>query len=101
MMNNVQTIPIEQLFFSLPQTERLSIISYGVTLQLSTLRKRLILANEKIRSFEEKYQTTLKRLEATGLPDTAGYELHEDYIMWHHWVEVAEETKKRVPICLA
>ncbi len=60
------------------------------------MRKRLFLAESKIQHFEEKHQTTLARLDAQGLPDDAGYKLHEDYIMWHHWAEVAVQVRRDI-----
>ena len=76
---------IEGLFSSLPQNERAAIISYGIAIRLSDLRKRLFLAESKVKHFEGKFQTTLAKLDAEGLPDDADYEMHEDYILWHHW----------------
>jgi len=87
---------IEGLFSSLPQDERAAIISYGVAIRLSDLRKRLFLAESKVKHFEEKYQITLAELDADGLPDDANYEMHEDYILWHHWAEVVEKTEKAI-----
>jgi len=84
----------EKTFLSLPREEREVIISHGTALRLSELRKRLFLAESKVRHFEEKYKVTLTQLDADGLPDDAGYEMHEDYIMWHHWAEVAEKVKR-------
>jgi hypothetical protein len=84
---------IEHDFLALPQAERQTIISYGAALRLSDLRKRLFLAESKVRYFEDKYNTRLARLDADGLPDDAGVEMHEDYIMWHHWAEVADQVK--------
>ncbi len=71
-------------------------ISHGVALRLSDLQKRHFLAQSKVQQFEEKYHLTLEALEAEGLPDDAGYEMHEDYIMWRHWAEVLEETEDRI-----
>jgi len=85
---------IEGLFSFLPQGERAAIISYGVAIRLSDLRKRLFLAESKVRHFEEKFQTTLAELEAEGLPDDADWEMHEDYILWHHWAEVIGKTRE-------
>ena len=85
---------IEGLFSSLPQDERAAIISYGVAIRLSDLRKRLFLAESKVKHFEGKYQTTVAELNAKGLPDDADYEMHEDYILWHHWAEVIEKTRE-------
>jgi hypothetical protein len=87
---------IEDLFSALVPEEKASVISHGVVLRLSDLQKRRFLAESKVRHFEEKYHTTLEELDAEGLPDDAEYEMHEDYIMWHHWAEVLEETEKRI-----
>ena len=80
---------IEETFLTLPPGEREVIIRHGVALRLSELRKRLFLAQSKTRQFEEKYRTTLARLEAEGLPDDASHEMHEEYILWRHWTETA------------
>jgi hypothetical protein len=85
---------IEGLFSSLPQDERAAIISYGIAIRLSDLRKRLFLAESKVKHFEGKYQTALAELDAKGLPDDADFEMHEDYILWHHWAEVIEKTRE-------
>jgi len=87
---------IETLFSLLMPAEKASVISHGVALRLSELKKRRFLAESKVRHFEEKYHTTLEKLDAEGLPDDADYEIHEDYIMWHHWAEVLEETEERI-----
>ena len=87
---------VEQTFLSLPREERETIISHGAALRLSNLRKRLFLAESKVRHFEEQYQATLAQLDTDSLPDDAGYEMHEDYIMWHHWAAVADKTKKDI-----
>ncbi len=85
---------IEQTFLSLPREERETIISHGTAIRLSNLKKRLFLAESKVQHFEEQYKITLAQLDAQGLPDDAGYEMHEDYIMWHHWAAVADKIKK-------
>ena len=87
---------IEHDFLALPQVERQTIISYGAALRLADLRKRLFLAESKVRYFEDKYHTHLARLDADGLPDDAGVELHEDYVMWHHWVEVTDQVRNDI-----
>jgi len=87
---------IEEIFSSLGSEEKISIISYGVALRLSALRKRLFLAENQVRNFEERYGLPLEKLDTEGLPDDAGYEMHEDYILWHHWADVIEETGKRI-----
>jgi len=94
---NVVTLRrIEDLFSALVPEEKASVISHGVALRLSDLQKRLFLAESKVRQSEEKYHTTLEELDAEGLPDGADYEMHEDYIMWHHWAEVIGKMKERI-----
>jgi hypothetical protein len=90
------SMPVEQAFSELPQDERETIISHGAVLRLSDLKKRHFLATQKIRQFEELYHTTLSHLEEEGLPDDASYALHEDYILWRHWVSVAEEVAQKI-----
>jgi hypothetical protein len=87
---------VEKTFLSLPREERETIISHGTAFRLSDLRKRLFLAESKVRHFEEKYKVTLAQLDTDGLPDDADYEMHEDYIMWHHWAAVADKIKKSI-----
>jgi len=84
---------IENTFLSLPPLEREAIITHGAAIRLSSLKQRLFLAQSKVRSFEEKYQTTLEALNTNGLPDQADYEMHEDYLMWMHWAEVAVQCE--------
>ena len=87
---------MERTFLSLPLEERNAIISHGAALRLSDLRKRLFLAESKVQHFEEKYEITLARLDVDGLTDDADYQMHEDYIMWHHWTAVACKIKKDI-----
>jgi hypothetical protein len=87
---------VEKTFSMLPPAEREAVISHGVALRLSDLRKRLFLAESKIRHFEETYNTTLVQLETRGLPDGADYLMHEDYVMWRHWAGVVEKTKEDI-----
>jgi hypothetical protein len=87
---------VDEAFLSLSIDEQEAIISHGVALRLSDLRQRLFLAESKLRQYEEKYGTTLARLEASGLPDDAGYEMHEDYIMWRHWAGVANQAQQGI-----
>ena len=71
-------------------------LSHGAAPRLSNLRKRLFLAESKVRHFEEKYKVTLGQLDADGLSDDADYEMHEDYRMWHHRAAVADKIKKSI-----
>jgi len=87
---------IENKFSSLSTEEKVSVISHGVALRLSEWKKRLFLAESKARFFEEKYRMSLAELDTKGLPDDADHEMHEDYIMWHHWTEALEKARKQV-----
>ncbi len=89
-------VQLEKAFLSLPRVEREAIISYGAALRLSSLRKRQFLAQSKIHALEGKYHKTLAQVDADGLPDDAGYEMHEDYVMWHHWQEILESVNRDI-----
>ncbi len=95
-MNLTVETPIEKSFLALPPTERATIIRHGVALRLSDLRKRIFLAESKVQFFERRYNTSLARLDAEGLPDAAGVEMHEDFIMWHHWTEAAQKARSEL-----
>ena len=92
---NTGKVQLEQIFLLLPREEREAIISHGAAIRLSNLRKRLFLAESKVRHFEEEYKVTLAQLDTDGLDD-AGYEMHEDYIMWHHWAAVAGKLEEDI-----
>lgn len=77
-MNLTGDTPIEKSFLALPPAERAVIIRHGVALRLSDHRKRLFLAESKVHFFEAKYNTSLAKLDAEGLPDDANAEMHED-----------------------
>ena len=83
---------LEQAFAALARAERETIIRHGVALRVADLEQRLFLAKSKLRAFAERYQTTLEQLDTAGLPDDASYEMHEEYIMWHHWAAVAQQV---------
>jgi len=87
---------IENRFALLPPEEKTAVISHGVAIRFSDLNKRLFLALGKVRIYEEKYHTSLLELEKSGLPDDADYEMHEEYIMWHHWNDVAKQVEKQM-----
>ena len=76
--------------------ERSAVFSCGAVERLSGLKQRLALAQSKVRHFEEKYQIAPALLESDGLPDQADFEMHEDYIMWHHWDSVVKRTRKEL-----
>lgn len=90
----VETImSVETVFRGLPRVEREAIIAYGAAIRLTSLKKRQFLAESKMRHFQEKYGTSLTQLEMEGLPDDAGFEMHEDYVMWHHWQRVLSRAQ--------
>jgi hypothetical protein len=95
-MKTKRGTPVERNFLSLSGEEREAIISLGAALRLSYLRNRLFLAESKIQQFGKQFEMTLAKLEKEGIPDDADYRTHEDYIMWHHWAEVAVEIKKDI-----
>jgi hypothetical protein len=85
---------LDRIFHSLPPQDRADILSVGAAFHRLSLEKRLARAQNKVQAFEAKYHTTLGRLEADGLPDDADYAMHEDYIEWHYWSRVLEQTQK-------
>ena len=87
---------IEKLFDSLEPDEKKAIITHGMTFYISSLKKRLFLANAKMREFEEKYNTSLAEMDLKGLPDDANFEIHEDYVMWHHWTDLGNRLQKKI-----
>lgn len=95
-MERVAIDTIEGRFSCLPNAEKVSVITHGAALLLSEWKKRLFLAESKIRHFEDKYHSSLAYIEEKGLPDDADFEMHEEYIMWHHWADAASKARKRV-----
>jgi hypothetical protein len=91
---NVQTI--EDAFSNLGIEIRANIITHGAAFRLSDLRNRRLLAQSKIEQFEVKYGRSLAEIERDGLPDDADYEMHEDYIFWHHWTEAAQKVETEI-----
>ena len=89
---------IEKKFSTLPDKDRETIISYGASLRLTSLKKRFFLADQKVKIFENQYKTTLEKVEIEGIPDDADHEMHEDYIEWSHWVGAAKKCKKEIAL---
>ncbi len=77
----------------LPAEELSFILRQGAILRLPYLEGCLLQAKEQVRRFEEKYRTTLAVLRDEGLPDNAGYELHEDFIEWEYWNDDLHKTE--------
>ncbi len=95
-MNALATKRVEELFSSLTRDEKVNIISHGVALRLTELHKRLDMAERRIHKLEEKYGKSLKELKTHQLPDDADYEMHEEYVMWNHWVETVDSLQERI-----
>lgn len=96
-MNNTMMVEpdvIERTFYALDLDDRAEIFSVGAAFHRLTLKKRLERAGHKVQEFEALYQTTLDRLEINGLPDDAGYAMHEDYVEWHYWSRVAKQARR-------
>ena len=89
---------IEKKFSTLPGKDRETIISYGASLRLTSLKKRFFLADQKVKYFENQYKTTLEKIEIEGIPEDADHEMHEDYIEWCHWVGAAKKCKKEIAL---
>ncbi len=76
----------------IPPSELASILRQGAILRLPYLEARLLQARRQVEQFQERYAMTLEQIEAQGLPGDAGYEMHEDFIEWEYWDQVARET---------
>lgn len=87
---------IEQAFLQRDEQQRADIIYHGTLLRLSELRKRRFLAESKVRELEERYAQPLWQLEQERLPQDASIEMHEDYILWGHWVQVAADAAEEI-----
>ena len=85
---------LDRIFHSLSPEDQAEILSVGAAFRRLSLQKRLTLAQARVQAFEVKYDTTLDQLEANGLPDDAGYAMHEDYVEWHYWSRVLEQNRK-------
>ena len=80
---------IENKFSSLPDDEKVSMISHEVALRLSEWKKRLFGADSKIRFFEEKYRISLVELDTKGLPDDADHEM-QALVQFNWWTQVSD-----------
>lgn len=80
----------------LPTEELTYILRQGATLRLPYLESRLLQAQEQVGHFEDKYNTTLDALSSQGLPDDAGYEMHEDFVEWEYWNDVLHRSELAV-----
>ena len=92
----VSATAIQDTFQRLGPERQLEIIYHGAALRLNELNQRYFLAQSKVHAYEEQYQTTLTVLDVQGLPNDASIEMHEEYIMWHHWTTVTNETQAAI-----
>ena len=79
-------------WIEMPTPELIPILHQGAILRLPYLESRLEEARTQVETFQNKYTTTFAQLNARGLPDNASYEMHEDFIEWEYWTEVAQQT---------
>jgi hypothetical protein len=84
---------LDRIFHSISPEDRAEILSIGAAFHRLSLEKRLARAQRKLQAFQAKYHITLNQLEAEGLPDDADYTMHEDYVEWHYWSRVLEQTQ--------
>jgi hypothetical protein len=89
---------VSDVFATLPREDQEEIFNISTAFRLLDLQKRLAQAQENVKKFEAKYDTTLDVLESEGLPQDAGYEMHEDYIEWHYWERVREKTQNTLDV---
>ncbi len=85
---------VVDVFLALPEEEQAEIFQIGAAFRRVDLQKRLAWAQENVRRFETHYGMTLEELESKGLPEDAGPEMHEDYVEWHYWVRVRDQTQQ-------
>ena len=81
--NNLKVIPEEELN---------SIFRQGALLRMPYLESRYLQAKQNVRNYEKKYGIKLEKLISKGLPDDAGYEMHEDFIEGEYWNDVMNDT---------
>lgn len=81
---------------NIPPREVASIFKQGAILRLPYLEGRLLQARKNVRNYEQKYKNTLNQLKTNGLPEDAGYEMHEDFIEWEYWQDVLLENENIV-----
>jgi hypothetical protein len=84
----------EHTFTTLIPEARQRLVELGAPLLQIEAESRLALAEQKIKAFEQKYNTTLSKLQREGLPEGAGIELHEDFVEWSGWQRTREEASQ-------
>lgn len=87
----VSTAFEEKLTTLSPQVKKQMAV-YGSYLLLTEVESRLALAKDKLAFFQKKYGVLLDDLNKQGLPDDAGWEMHEDYVEWTGWQASFDEA---------
>jgi hypothetical protein len=70
-------------------------IRYTICQNLKKEKRRLEEVLQKIQTFEEKYKADFETFEK-NFPDTNDYQIHEDYVEWSHWVDVAKAIENDI-----
>jgi len=78
----------------IPAKELNKILRQGVLLRMPYLESRLLQAKQNVINYEQKYQIKLEKLRSEGLPEDAGYEMHEDFIEWEYWFDVMNDNRQ-------
>jgi len=92
----MRTISDVKKITNIPPREVASIFRQGAILRLPYLEGKLLQARKNVKNFELKYKNTLNQLKANGLPEDAGYEMHEDFLEWEYWEDVLLENENIV-----
>ena len=80
----------------IPAEELSNILKQGAMLRLPYLEGRLLQAKNYIQKFKKKYNITLNKIKKSGIPEDAGYIMHEDFIELEYWEDVFTKTEKIV-----
>lgn len=92
----------ERVFHSLLAVDQMEVMVFGASFHRLNLEKKLERARATIQAMELRFGVTLDRLELQGLPDDAGYAMHEDYVEWRYWQQIERATQKvfcRLSLC--
>ncbi|OGC09948.1 hypothetical protein A3J90_02690 [candidate division WOR-1 bacterium RIFOXYC2_FULL_37_10] len=81
------TKELKTLTALLPREELASVIKEGLVVRLPLFEGKKALAKEKINCFEKKYKKKYTHFKTKGLPQKAGYKIHEDFVEWSYWEE--------------
>ena len=77
----------------IPPEELSNILKQGALLRLPYLEGRLLQARDNIQHLEKKYNSSLHQIKKKGIPEDAGFQMHEDFIEWEYWDDVLTKTE--------